>query len=140
MDAVFRSAVEEIRQEGRTVLLSSHILSEVEALADHVSIIRAGRTVETGALADMRHLSRTSVDAVLADAPPVALLEGIPGVEDLTTDGSRVAFTVDTARVGEVLARLGQHGIQSLTCQPPTLEQLFLKEYVSTRSPEEVRA
>ena len=140
MDAVFRSAVEEIRQEGSTVLLSSHILSEVEALADHVSIIRAGRTVETGALADMRHLSRTSVDAVLADAPPVALLEGIPGVEDLTTDGSRVAFTVDTARVGEVLARLGQHGIQSLTCQPPTLEQLFLKEYVSTRSPEEVRA
>ena len=140
MDAVFRSAVEEIRQEGRTVLLSSHILSEVEALADNVSIIRAGRTVETGALADMRHLSRTSVDAVLADAPPVALLEGIPGVEDLTTDGSRVAFTVDTARVGEVLARLGQHGIQSLTCQPPTLEQLFLKEYVSTRSPEEVRA
>jgi ABC-2 type transport system ATP-binding protein len=140
MDAVFRSAVEEIRREGRTVLLSSHILSEVEALADHVSIIRAGRTVETGALADMRHLSRTSVDAVLADAPPVELLEGIPGVDDLTTDGSRVAFTVDTARVGEVLARLGQHGIQSLTCQPPTLEQLFLKEYVTTRSPEEVRA
>ncbi|HEY6742399.1 MAG TPA: ABC transporter ATP-binding protein [Lapillicoccus sp.] len=140
MDAVFRGAVEDLRREGRTVLLSSHNLSEVEALADHVSIIRAGRTVESGALADMRHLSRTSVDAVLADAPPVALLEGIPGVEDLTTDGSRVAFTVDTARVGEVLARLGQHGIQSLTCQPPTLEQLFLKEYVSTRSPEEVRA
>jgi ABC-2 type transport system ATP-binding protein len=140
MDAVFRGAVEDLRREGRTVLLSSHILSEVEALADHVSIIRAGRTVESGALADMRHLSRTSVDAVLADAPPVALLEGIPGVEDLNTDGSRVAFTVDTARVGEVLARLGQHGIQSLTCQPPTLEQLFLKEYVSTRSPEEVRA
>ena len=140
MDAVFRGAVEDLRREGRTVLLSSHILSEVEALADHVSIIRAGRTVESGALADMRHLSRTSVDAVLADAPPVALLEGIPGVEDLNTDGSRVAFTVDTARVGEVLSRLGQHGIQSLTCQPPTLEQLFLKEYVSTRSPEEVRA
>jgi ABC-2 type transport system ATP-binding protein len=138
MDAVFRSAVEDLRREGRTVLLSSHILSEVEALADHVSIIRAGRTVETGALADMRHLSRTSVDAVLSDVPPVALLEGIPGVEDLTTDGSRVTFTVDTARVGEVLGRLGQHGIQSLTCQPPTLEQLFLKEYASAR--EAVRA
>ena len=138
MEAVFRSAVEDLRREGRTVLLSSHILSEVEALADHVSIIRAGRTVETGALSDMRHLSRTSVDAVLTDAPPVALLEGIAGVENLTTDGSRVAFTVDTARVGEVLARLGQHGIQSLTCQPPTLEQLFLKEYAS--APEPVRA
>ena len=138
MEAVFRSAVEDLRREGRTVLLSSHILSEVEALADHVSIIRAGRTVETGALSDMRHLSRTSVDAVLADAPPVALLEGITGVENLTTDGSRVAFTVDTPRVGEVLARLGQHGLQSLTCQPPTLEQLFLKEYAS--APEPVRA
>jgi ABC-2 type transport system ATP-binding protein len=140
MEAVFRSAVEDLRREGRTVLLSSHILSEVEALADHVSIIRAGRTVESGALSDMRHLSRTSVDAVLADAPPVALLEGIAGVEDLTTDGSRVAFTVDTARVGEVLARLGQHGIQSLTCQPPTLEQLFMKEYRSAPAPEKVRA
>ena len=135
MDAVFRSVVEELRREGRTVLLSSHILSEVEALADHVSIIRLGRTVETGALSDMRHLSRTSVDAVLADAPPVELLEGIAGVEDLTTDGSRVTFTVDTARVGEVLGRLGQHGIQSLTCQPPTLEQLFLKEYATDREP-----
>ncbi len=140
MDAVFRSVVEDLRREGRTVLLSSHILSEVEALADHVSIIRVGRTVETGALADMRHLSRTSVDAVLADAPQVELLQGIAGVEDLTTDGSRVTFTVDTARVGEVLARLGQHGIQSLTCQPPTLEQLFLKEYATTPVPEEVRA
>ncbi len=140
MEAVFRSAVEDLRREGRTVLLSSHILSEVEALADHVSIIRAGRTVESGALSDMRHLSRTSVDAVLADAPPVALLEGIPGVEDLTTDGSRVAFTVDTDRVGEVLARLGRHGIQSLTCQPPTLEQLFMKEYRSAPVPEKVRA
>ncbi len=140
MEAVFRSAVEDVRREGRTVLLSSHILSEVEALADHVSIIRAGRTVESGALSDMRHLSRTSVDAVLADAPPVALLEGIAGIEDLTTDGSRVAFTVDTARVGEVLARLGQHGIQSLTCQPPTLEQLFMKEYRSTPQPEAVGA
>jgi ABC-2 type transport system ATP-binding protein len=138
MEAVFRRAIEDVRGEGRTVLLSSHILSEVEALADHVSIIRAGRTVETGALSDMRHLSRTSVDAVLAGAPPVAMLEGIDGIQDLTTDGSRVAFTVDTSRVGEVLARLGQHGIQSLTCQPPTLEQMFLKEYAN--NPEPVRA
>jgi ABC-2 type transport system ATP-binding protein len=129
MEAVFRSAVEDLRRDGRTILLSSHILSEVEALADHVSIIRAGRNVESGALAEMRHLSRTSVDAVLADVPPVALLEGVDGIQDLTTDGSHVTFTVDTARVGEVLARLGQYGIQSLTCQPPTLEQLFMKEY-----------
>jgi ABC-2 type transport system ATP-binding protein len=141
MDAVFRSAVEDVRHEGRTVLLSSHILSEVEALADHVSIIRAGRTVETGALADMRHLSRTSVDAVLATPVGADVLQDVGGVEDLTTEGTRVAFTIDTAQVGEVLARLGQHGIQSLSCQPPTLEQLFMKEYrTSAPVPEEVRA
>jgi ABC-2 type transport system ATP-binding protein len=121
MDAVFRSAVEDVRREGRTVLLSSHILSEVEALADHVSIIRAGRTVETGALADMRHLSRTSVDAVPRHTGGSRVLQDVGGVEDLTTEGTRVAFTIDTAQVGEVLARLGQHGIQSLSCQPPTL-------------------
>ena len=132
MEAVFREVVEDVRREGRTVLLSSHILSEVEALADHVSIIRDGRTVETGALADLRHLSRTSVDVTLADPPPLTLLDGIDGiagVEDLAADGTRVTFTVDTARVGDVLAHLGPHGILSLTCQPPTLEQLFLREY-----------
>ncbi len=129
MEAVFREAIQDIRRQGCTVLLSSHILSEVEALADHVSIIRAGRTIETGALADLRHLSRTSVDVTLVGAPPLALLDGIAGVDDLVSDGSRVTFTVDTARVGDVVARLGQHGIQSLTCQPPTLEQLFLKDY-----------
>ncbi|MEO8829525.1 ABC transporter ATP-binding protein [Lapillicoccus sp.] len=129
METVFRGAVEDLRREGRTVLLSSHILSEVEALADHVSIIRDGRTVESGALADMRHLTRSSVDAVLAEAPPPALLVGLPGVEDLVADGTHVAFTVDTPLVGDALARLGAHGIQSLTCQPPSLEQLFMKEY-----------
>jgi len=135
MEAVFREAIADVRRQGRTVLLSSHILSEVEALADHVSIIRGGRTVETGALADMRRLSRTSVDVTLADVAPVALLDGVFGVEDLTTDGPRVTFTVDTARVGEVLARLGAHGIQSLTCQPPTLEQLFMQEYAHHSEP-----
>jgi len=135
MEAVFREAIADVRHQGRTVLLSSHILSEVEALADHVSIIRGGRTVETGALADMRRLSRTSVDVTLADVAPVALLDGVFGVEDLTTDGPRVTFTVDTARVGEVLARLGAHGIQSLTCQPPTLEQLFMQEYAHHSEP-----
>jgi ABC-2 type transport system ATP-binding protein len=139
MEAVFRSAIEEIRGEGRTVLLSSHILSEVEALADHVSIIRAGRTVESGALADMRHLSRTSVDVVLSNLPERGLLDGIGGVDNLVISGSRVSLTVDTARVGEVVSRLGAYGIQSLTCQPPSLEQLFLKEYASTEYAE-VRA
>ncbi len=128
MEAVFRGAVEEARAAGRTVLLSSHILSEVDALADHVSIIRAGRTVETGALSDLRHLSRTSVDVTLR-APAPGLLQGVDGVVDLVEDGPRLTFSVDTARVGEVLSLLQGHGIQSLTCQPPTLEQLFMKEY-----------
>ncbi len=129
MEAVFRTTVEDARREGRTVLLSSHILSEVEALCDRVSIIRAGRTVESGTLAEMRHLTRTSVDVTLAQPPGADLLDGVPGLADLVIDGQRLTFTVDTAGVGDVLRQLGTHGIQSLTCQPPTLEQLFMNQY-----------
>ena len=84
MEAAFRDCVTEEREHGRTVLLSSHILAEAEALADRVTIIRDGRTVETGTLAQMRHLTRTSVDAELAG--PVRL-DDLPGVHDLVTDG-----------------------------------------------------
>src|SRR5688572_24581804 len=93
MEAVFQEAVNELRGE-RTVLLSSHILAEVEALCDRVSIIRNGRTVETGTLADLRHLTRTSVSAELVGAPNG--LAGLSGVHDLEVDGTRVKFEVDT--------------------------------------------
>ena len=131
MEAAFRDCVAEERQHGRTVLLSSHILAEAEALSDRVTIIRAGRAVETGTLAEMRHLTRNLVDAELAG--PVSL-DGLAGVHDLVTDGLRVRCEVDHAALNEVLGRLHQAGIKSLTCRPPTLEELFLRHYSTERS------
>ena len=130
MEAAFRDCVAEERQHGRTVLLSSHILAEAEALSDRVTIIRDGRAVETGTLAEMRHLTRDFVDAELAG--PVSL-GGLPGVHDLVTDGLRVRCEVDHAALNEVIGRLHQAGIRSLTCRPPTLEELFLRYYSTER-------
>ena len=131
MEATFRECVTEERQHGRTVLLSSHILAEAEALSDRVTIIRDGRTVETGTLAEMRHLTRDLVDAELAG--PVRL-DGLPGVHDLVTDGLRVRCEVDHGALDEVLGRLHQAGVRTLTCRPPTLEELFLRHYSAERS------
>ena len=127
MEEVFRSCIVDERASGRTVLLSSHILSEVEALCDRVSIIRDGRTVESGTLADLRHLTRTSINAELA-APPNGLA-GVRGVHDLSVEGNRVRFEVDTANLGNILGELTKIGVRSLVSQPPTLEQLFLRHY-----------
>jgi ABC-2 type transport system ATP-binding protein len=127
MEAAFRECIEEERQGGRTVLLSSHILSEVEALCDRVTIIRAGRAVDSGALADLRHLTRASVDAELA-APPSGLA-GLAGVHNLDVTGTRVRCQVDNSALDEVLRRLTAAGVRSLICQPPTLEELFLRHY-----------
>ncbi len=127
MEAAFRECVEEERQAGRTVLLSSHILSEVEALCDRVTIIREGRTVDSGDLADLRHLSRTSVHAEVARPPDG--LAGLPGVHDLDISGNRVSCQVDNDALSEVLARLVAAGVRSLASQPPTLEELFLRHY-----------
>ncbi|HEX6255300.1 MAG TPA: ABC transporter ATP-binding protein [Euzebyales bacterium] len=129
MDAVFRECIVEERDRGRTVLLSSHILAEVEALCDRVSIIRNGRNVESGTLADLRHLTRTAVLADLASAP--GGLDRLPGVHDLEVRGSRVRCQVDTEHLDTLLAALGRAGIRSLTSQPPTLEQLFMRHYAS---------
>src|SRR3984885_4411312 len=127
MEAAFRECVEEEQQAGRTVLLSSHILSEVEALCDRVTIIREGRTVDSGALADLRHLSRTSVRAEVVRPPDG--LAGLPGVHDLDVSGDRVSCQVDNDALGGVLARLVAAGVRSLASQPPTLEELFLRHY-----------
>jgi ABC-2 type transport system ATP-binding protein len=129
MEAVFRECIAEERRGGRTVLLSSHILSEVEALCDRVSIIRKGRTVETGTLADLRHLTRTSIEAELG-GPPEGLDEPA-GVHNLTVDGTRLRCEVDTARLGEVLERLVRAEVRGLVSRPPTLEELFLRHYES---------
>ncbi len=127
MEVVFQDDVRTARAEGRTVLLSSHILAEVEALCDRVSIIRRGRTVQTGTLAEMRHLTRTAV--VVATREPASGLGAMPGVHDLRTDDDRVRFDVDNAHLDAVMAYLGGLGVRSLTSHPPTLEELFLRHY-----------
>jgi ABC-2 type transport system ATP-binding protein len=127
MESVFQDCINEERERGRTVLLSSHILAEVESLCERVSIIRLGRTVETGTLAELRHLTRTSISAELAAAPDG--LSSHPGVHDLKVEGSLVKFDVDTKELDAVLRRLTDVGVRSLTSQPPTLEELFLRHY-----------
>ena len=127
MESVFQDCVEEMSDAGKTVLLSSHILAEVEALCDRVSIIREGRTVETGTLAELRHLTRTSIE--VETAAPVNGLESLESVHGLHIDGLRARFEVDTARLDDALALLGHGGVRSLVARPPTLEELFLRHY-----------
>lgn len=128
MEEAFRETIaEEQRAGGRTVLLSSHILSEVEALCDRVTIIRAGRTIESGTLDELRHLTRTSIKAELAR--PIRSLGGLPGVHELQIDGAKVSFTVEPTALGDALAQLTAAGVRSLVSQPPSLEELFLRHY-----------
>jgi ABC-2 type transport system ATP-binding protein len=133
MEEVFRQCIEEERQRDRTVLLSSHILSEVEALCDRISIIRRGKVVETGTLSDLRHLTRTSIHAELAGSPNG--LASLPGVHDLDVEGNRVRCEVDTAQLDAVMRQLSASGIKSLVAQPPTLEELFLRHYEEDAEP-----
>jgi ABC-2 type transport system ATP-binding protein len=127
MEAVFTECIAEARDAGRAVLLSSHILAEVEKLCDTVTIIRNGRTVESGTLGQLRHLSRSTVTAVLRHDP--ATLNALPGVHDLAVDGRRATFSVDNAHLDDVTSGLAALGLESLTCTPPSLEQLFLQHY-----------
>jgi ABC-2 type transport system ATP-binding protein len=142
MEAVFRQCAEEERSRGRTVLLSSHILSEVEALCDRVTIIRAGRTVETGTLTDLRHLTRTSIAAELGGLP--AGLDQLGGIHDLVVDrqdgGCRVRCEVDSDKLGDLLRLLVAAGVRTLVSQPPTLEELFLRHYADSEDSAAVAA
>ncbi|SNS57402.1 ABC-2 type transport system ATP-binding protein [Actinomadura meyerae] len=126
MEEVFQECVREERRAGRTVLLSSHILSEVEALCDRVTIIRNGTAVETGTLDELRHLTRTSIRAELA-----APLDGqpLPGAHGLRAEGATVTFEVDTPQLDAALRALTEIGVRSLVSRPPTLEELFLRHY-----------
>jgi ABC-2 type transport system ATP-binding protein len=128
MEQVFREVVvEEKRRGDRTVLLSSHILSEVEALCDRVTIIREGRSVESGTLAQLRHLTRTSITAELIGVPDG--FAAMPGVHLLQVQDDRIHFEVDDAALGAALRHLTDVGVRSLVSRPPTLEELFLQHY-----------
>jgi polyether ionophore transport system ATP-binding protein len=110
MEEVFRQCVQDERELGRTVLLSSHILAEVEALCDRVSIIRDGKTVESGSLQELRHLTRTTIEAE-------------------TLDGEHIVEQVEPGELQPVLEKLVQRGVKSLVSRPPTLEEIFLRHY-----------
>jgi ABC-2 type transport system ATP-binding protein len=140
MENVFQQCVGEARDRGATVLLSSHILAETEALCDRVTIIRAGKTVESGTLDSMRHLSRTSIKADMIGDP--GDIGTIKGVADFSLEGSMLRAQVDGDSLGEVIKRLGDAGVRSLVSQPPTLEDLFLRHYDNddTESAERVHA
>ena len=135
MEEVFQHWILRAKDEGRTVLLSSHILAEVEALCDRVSIIRAGRTVQSGSLADLRHLTSTTV--IAETGRPAEGLERLTGVSDLEQVGDRVSFKVDTDHLDEAMTLLSGLGIRSLQAHPPTLEELFLTQYGDRLPPQD---
>lgn len=125
MELAFRAELQQVRAAGATVLLSSHILPEVEHVCDHVSIIRAGRVVESGTLAELRHLTRTSVSFTAGEGPaPI-----IPGAHDVEVEGGRVRLFLDSDRVTAALPELARLGVDDLCIEPPSLEELFLRHY-----------
>jgi ABC-2 type transport system ATP-binding protein len=138
MENVFQQCVAEARDRGVTVLLSSHILAETEALCQQVTIIRAGKTIESGSLDSMRHLSRTSIKAEMTGDP--GDLTRIKGVEDISVEGNTLRAQVDSESLGELIRVLGDAGVRSLVSQPPTLEELFLRHYETGRSEKKVSA
>lgn len=130
MDAVFQEEILAERAAGRTVLLSSHTLAQVEKLSDRISIIRSGKVVESGSLDELRHLTRTTISA--RTTRPASGLEQLPGVHNLQLrpDGE-VTLDVDGAHVDGVIGTLHAAGIRALSAHPPSLEQLFLRHYAA---------
>jgi ABC-2 type transport system ATP-binding protein len=147
MEAEFRACLAEAKARGRTVLLSSHILAEVEEACDRVSIVRRGRVAESGTLAELRHLTRTLVSAELRRLPEG--IDGLAGVHEVRVrklgdadgGGVRLECAVDTDQLSALMVMLGTEGVRSMTSRPPTLEELFLRHYAEpereTAAPEE---
>jgi ABC-2 type transport system ATP-binding protein len=137
MEAVFRREVERVRDDGATVLLSSHILSEVEQLCERVTIVRAGVAVETGSLASMRHLTRSTF-RVVTDAEPDDIGR-LPGVHAVHRESGQLVFNADNRELPAVLAAVSALGVSGLSVAPPSLEELFLRHYGSTPTLQDVR-
>lgn len=127
MEAVFQEEVETIKEEGKSILLSSHILSEVERLADKVVIINQGDIVESGTLEELRHLTRSTV--TLLTEGDVSKLAAVSGVHDFQLDGGEAVFFADNAHINEILSEATRLGVRKLECVPPTLEDLFMRHY-----------
>ena len=137
MEAIFQEEIAKEKARGRSVLLSSHILSEAEALADRISIIRAGKVVETGTLDQLRQRTRTTIRAVLADPPTT--LDGFRFVHDAQLQDGKFTGTVDTDQLSAAMSELGRHTLNSLTVAPPSLEELFLRQYGTDTDVESAR-
>jgi len=131
MESVFQACILEAAAAGTTVLLSSHILAEVERLCDRVTIIRDGRAVQHGTLAELRSMTRTSI--IVQTRRPAVMIESIDGVHSPRLDGDRLRFEVDNTALDAALRHLADYGIESLVSQPPTLEELFLMHYGDNR-------
>nr|QMS48021.1 ABC-type multidrug transport system, ATPase component [uncultured bacterium] len=130
MEAVFQDCIRELKADGRTVLLSSHILAEVEKVCDTVTIVRDGKTVQSGRLSDLRHLTRSTV--VARTRTDVSRVANMDGVHDFHTEGDYVEFSLDGEHVGAVMSALAKADIVSVEANPPSLEALFLSQYAAT--------
>ena len=130
MEAAFQQVIHEAKEQGRSVLLSSHILAQVEALSDRISIIRAGNIVESGTLSQLRHMTRTTVE--VETVRPTQQLRDLDYVHDFRTEGERSVFEVDGDQVQNVMDELTQLQIRSIVAHPPTLEQLLMRYYGDT--------
>lgn len=122
----------ELKQEGKSVLLSSHILSEVEKLCDRIGIIRQGEIIETGALDELRHLTR--INFVVETKKTISVLENLNGVHQVKEEDGVFSFQVDAQHIDEVIRHISQFGIVKLESTPPTLEDLFMRHYESSTS------
>jgi ABC-2 type transport system ATP-binding protein len=127
MEVIFQECIKEERDAGKTVLLSSHILYQVEILCDRVTIIRQGKDVESGTLEELRHLTRTSVTVETAQS--ANSLAELPGVHNFTAENGRVTFDVDTDQMDTAIREISNLGVRNLISRPPTLEQLFMRHY-----------
>ncbi|ASF39147.1 ABC transporter ATP-binding protein [Halobacillus halophilus] len=129
MERVFQESVAELKKEGKSILLSSHILSEVEKLCDRIGIIRQGQMIETGSLKELRHLTRTHL--LIETKQPIPSLEDFPGVHDVKEKERVLSFQVDTEQLDQVIKHISSYEVVKLESAPPTLEDLFMRHYES---------
>lgn len=127
MEQVFRQCIDEAKSRGASILLSSHILSEVEQLCDRISIIRQGKIIDSGTLAEMRHLTRNKM--TVEATSPLTGVESLPGVYNVTQEGAATHFDLDNSQTPAILSFLADKGVTHLTSTPPTLEELFMSHY-----------
>ncbi|GBG97234.1 ABC transporter ATP-binding protein [Lactococcus termiticola] len=127
MESVFQEEVGRLKAEGKAILLSSHILSEVEKLADRVAVIRAGEIVDTGTLEDLRHFTRDTFHVETLQNPET--LKEVEGIYDLEIAGNTATFQADSDKVQSILTYLTKLGVVKLESTPPTLEELFMHHY-----------